>query len=89
MLGLEERRADELAQLAVGELRGAAVTEGVLVPEVAFLVAGPTDLPGVREGHVLAGRVDHQVHLRPDPLADRVDVGDLLGDRRADPSRGS
>ncbi len=70
----------------MAELRRAAIAVRVLVPEEALVIARPADLERVPEGHVLAGRVQHQVHPAADPLADRVHVGDLLADRRASPA---
>src|SRR4029077_901371 len=77
---------DELAELAMTELRRAAVAIGVLVPEEALVVAGPADLDGLTERHQLTRGIEHEVHLLADPLPDSVDVGDLLTGRRIAPA---
>ena len=80
VLALQQRRADQFTQFAVGVGRDAAVLERVFVPEVVGIIEGAADLHGVSEGVVFAGRVDHQVHLVADGGADGGDGGDFLLD---------
>src|SRR5262249_50223278 len=81
MLSHQQRRLDELAQLAMGELRDSTITIRILVPEVARLIAGPADLERVAEGDILTGRVKHQIHPITYLSTHCLDGGDLLGDR--------
>src|SRR5690606_16676238 len=80
VLGLEERRPDQLAKLLVAEGRDAAVAIGILVPAEAGLVAGPANGDGVGEGADVAGRVGHQRHPAADAVAKEADRGGLLRD---------
>ena len=86
VLADQDRRLDDLAQLAVPERRDAAVLVRVFEPEEAGLVAGQPDLQRLAPGVVLAGRVDHQVHLVADRLAGRQHGGDLALDRAIAPA---
>lgn len=80
VLGLQQRRPDQLPQPLVPEDRDPGVLVRVLEPEEVRLVAGPADLDGVRERLQLAARVEHEVHVRPDGLAHTRDRLDDLGD---------
>ena len=86
MLAHEDRRLDQLAQLAVGVEGKATVFERVFVPEEVGFVAGTAHGQSVGEGLVLAGRVEHEVHLGADHLAHLEDVVDLTLDRRVAPA---
>ena len=70
MLADQQRRLQLLAQPLVAVGRDAAVAVGVLVPEIAGLVAGAADIERVHPGAQLAGRVDHQG--QPSPTASRT-----------------
>src|SRR5205823_1253109 len=86
VLADQDRRADELAQLAVAEGGDPAILVGVLGPELARLVAGPPDAEGIGPGVVLAGRVEHQIHVIADGLPRFQDRGHLAGDWAAVPA---
>jgi hypothetical protein len=47
MLGHQQRRPDELAQLTMGELGDSTITIGVLVPQAACRIACPPYLEGI------------------------------------------
>jgi hypothetical protein len=70
----------------VGVGRNPTVPEGIFVPEEAVLVAGPTQLQSIAKGLDGAEGVEHQVHLPADALADGVDDGDLVLERRGLPA---
>src|SRR5258705_4937387 len=62
VLGLQQRRLDELSQLPVEVLRPSPVAHRILVPEEARFVAGATDRQRIRKGAQLAGGIEHQIH---------------------------
>src|SRR5437870_6506957 len=72
--------------LASGVRRDPTVSDRTFVPEDAVLVPGPPQLQGVAEGLDGAEGVEHQVHLPADALADGVDDGDLVLERRGLPA---
>ena len=82
MFGLEQRRLDQLAQLAVGKLGDAAIAEGIFVPEEAILITGPPNFHRIAKGVILTGRIDLATH----PFAHGVDIGDLLANGRSPPA---
>ena len=73
VLGEEQRGDEQLAELAVGELRYASVGQRVLVPEVGGLVAGAPDLDRVSEGAEGIVGVGHEVDVRSDAVAEHED----------------
>src|SRR6266446_5051260 len=70
----------------MGVRRNPTVPEGIFVPEEAVFVAGPPQLQGVAEGLDGVEGVEPQVHLPADALADGVDDGDLVLERRGLPA---
>ena len=78
VLGLQDRRLEHLAQLAMAEGRDAGIPVRVLVPEIAEVVAGAADIERVGEGPQLAGGVEHERHLVGHLAADIAHVLRLL-----------
>src|SRR5438445_13386392 len=61
-------------------------SKGILVPEIARLIARPSDLQDVAERVVGPGGVEHQVHRVADRLANCEHRGSLPVDGTVDPS---
>jgi hypothetical protein len=59
VFGLQQGRANHLAQLFVGVGGNTGVAEGVFIPEEVGFIAGAADVKRVGEGAQLAGGIEH------------------------------
>jgi hypothetical protein len=61
----------------MGEGGNTPILEGVFPPEEPLFVTSPSYLQGISEGPDGTERVQHQVHLAPDPFANGMNGSNM------------